>query len=54
MSEPVKEKTWTVIYHFDRDKTQVITGLTREEAERHLQICVFRNQDCVNAQVFRS
>lgn len=54
MSTPVKEKVWTVILHFDRDHSQVITGLTREEAERNLHVGVFVNQDCVNAQVFRT
>jgi hypothetical protein len=54
MESTPKEKVWTVVLHFDRDQTQIITGLTREQAERHLHVGVFVNQDCVNAQVFRT
>jgi len=54
MESTPKEKVWTVVLHFDRDQTQIITGLTREQAERHLHVSVFVNQDCVNAQVFRT
>lgn len=54
MSEPIKEKTWTVIFHFGRGHSEIFSGLTKAEAQENLRIAVFSNEDCVNAQVFRS
>lgn len=48
------EKNWTVIMHFGRGHSQVFPGLTKEEAKKHLDIAVFNNLDCINAQVFRT
>jgi hypothetical protein len=46
-------KNWTIILHFGRGHSEVITGLTAEEAQESLRIGVFGNRDCINAQVFQ-
>lgn len=45
---------WTVIFHFSRDNSQIIVYNSAEEAKKAIDIAVFYNKDCVNAQVFRT
>jgi hypothetical protein len=47
------KNNWTVIFHFDRGHVTILKDLTKEQAQEHMRICVFANQDCVNAHVFR-
>lgn len=48
------DKNWTVILHFGRGHSTIFKDLTKAEAQEHLRIAVFANEDSVNAQVFRS
>jgi hypothetical protein len=50
----MSDKNWTVIMHFGRGQVTIIKDLTKAEAQEHMRIAVFVNQDCVNAQVFRT
>lgn len=50
----MSEKNWTVIMHFGRGQVTILNDLTKEQAQENLRIAVFNNQDCVNAQVFRT
>jgi|688.fasta_scaffold1047409_1 hypothetical protein len=44
---------WTVIFHFGRAHSQILTFNSVTEAKQAIDIAVFKNKDCVNAQVFR-
>ena len=43
---------WTVILHFGRGQVQIHKDLTTHQAEAIIQVSVFYNKDCVNANVF--
>jgi hypothetical protein len=43
---------WTVILHFDRGVSQIHKDLTAHQAQHLMQVVVFHNRDCVNANVF--
>lgn len=43
---------WKVIFHFNRGKQVEIVG-TKEEVQRHINITVFMNEDCVNYHCFK-
>jgi hypothetical protein len=43
---------WTVILHFGRGHVQIHSDLTVDQAENMLHVAVFRNRDCVNANIF--
>lgn len=45
---------WTVIFHFGRAHSQILTFTSATEAKKAIDIAVFNNKDCVNAQVFRT
>jgi hypothetical protein len=47
------KKNWIVILHFDRGQATTLINLTKQEAQEHMRIAVFANEDCVNAHVFR-
>lgn len=40
--------SWTVIFHYGRGSSTILTGLTRDNAQRMVDIAVFHNEDCVN------
>jgi len=48
----MEERNWNVILHFGRGHSQVITGITKKEAQLHIMTTVFNNEDSINAQVF--
>ena len=46
--------TWTVVLHFDRGHSTIYNDLTQEKAQELINIAVFFNKDCVNANIFQS
>jgi len=43
---------WTVVLHFGRGHVQIHSDLKAHQAEDLLHVTLFRNKDCVNANVF--
>ena len=49
-----KMNTWTVVLHFGRGHSTIYNELTLERAQELINIAVFFNRDCVNANIFQS
>lgn len=45
---------WTLIMHFGRGHSKTLTNLTKEEAQEHIRITVWANEDCINYSCFKT
>jgi hypothetical protein len=43
---------WYVIMHFGRGNTLTYKYATAEEAQKAVEIAVFRNRDCTNCSIY--